>query len=86
MSDSFSVSNGVYAKQCRMQVFFWLPGNPPPPLGQDLFLNQGVDTILAPTFMGTALINNLIYADDLVILAPSHVGLSMLLLSVRTMV
>ena len=29
--------------------------------------------------MGTALINNLMYADDLVILAPSHVGLSMLL-------
>ena len=30
-------------------------------------------------FMGTELINNLMYADDLVILAPSHVGLSMLL-------
>ena len=29
--------------------------------------------------MGTELINNLMYADDLVILAPSHVGLSMLL-------
>ena len=29
--------------------------------------------------IGTALINNVMYADDLVILAPSHVGLSMLL-------
>ena len=29
--------------------------------------------------MGTALINNLMYADDLMILAPSYVGLSMLL-------
>ena len=29
--------------------------------------------------MGTELINNLMYADDLVILAPPHVGLSMLL-------
>ena len=29
--------------------------------------------------MGAELINNLMYADDLVILTPSHVGLSMLL-------
>ena len=42
-------------------------------------LSKKLNNVNAGCFMGTALINNLMYADDLVILAPSHVGLSLLL-------
>ena len=44
-------------------------------------LSKKLNNVNAGCFMGTELIDNLIimYADDLVILAPSHVGLSMLL-------
>ena len=42
-------------------------------------LSKKLNNVNAGCFMGTELINNLMYADDLVILAPSHVGLSMLL-------
>ena len=41
-------------------------------------LSKKLNNVNAGCFMGTELINNLMYADDLVILAPSHVGLSML--------
>ena len=42
-------------------------------------LSKKLNNVNARCFMGVALINNLMYADELVILAPSHVGLSMLL-------
>ena len=44
-------------------------------------LSKKLNNVTAGCFMGTELINNLmyrVYADDLVILAPAHVGLSML--------
>ena len=37
-------------------------------------LSKKLNNVNAGCFMGTALINNLMYADGLVILAPSHVG------------
>ena len=40
-------------------------------------LSKKLNNVNPGRFMGTQLINNLMYADDLVILAPSHVGLSM---------
>ena len=42
-------------------------------------LSKKLNNVNAGCFMGTALINNLMYADDILILAPSHVGLSVLL-------
>ena len=42
-------------------------------------LIKKLNNVNAGCFICTELINNLMYADDLVILAPSHVGLSMLL-------
>ena len=42
-------------------------------------LSKKLNNVNAGCFMGTELINDLMYADDLVILAPSYVGLSMLL-------
>ena len=41
--------------------------------------SKKLNNVNAGCFIGTKLINNLMYADDFVILAPSHVGLSMLL-------
>ena len=42
-------------------------------------LSKTLNNVNAGCFMGTEFINNLMYSDDLVILAPSHVGVSMLL-------
>ena len=44
-----------------------------------VYAKEELNNVNAGCFMGTTLINNLMYADDLVILATSHVGLSMLL-------
>ena len=38
-------------------------------------LSKKLNNVNTGCFMGTALINNLMYADDLVILAPSKCGL-----------
>ena len=70
MSDSFSVSNGVRQGGILSSYLFCVYMD---------YLSKKLNNVNAGCFMGTALINNLMYADDLVILAPSHVGLSMLL-------
>ena len=70
MSDSFSVSNGVRQGGILSPYLFCVYMDD---------LSKKLNNVNAGCFMGTALINNLMYADDLVILAPSHVGLSMLL-------
>ena len=70
MSDSFSVSNCVRQGGIIPPYLFCVYMDN---------LSKKLNNVNAGRFMGTELINNLMYADDLVILAPSHVGLSMLL-------
>ena len=70
MSDSFSVTNGVRQGGILSPCLFCVYMDD---------LSKKLNNVNAGCFMGTELINNLMYADDLVILAPSHVGLSMLL-------
>ena len=69
MCDSFSVTNGVRQGGILSPYLFCVYMDD---------LSKKLNNVNAGCFMGTALINNLMYADDLVILAPSHVGLSML--------
>ena len=72
MSDSFSVSNGVRQGGILSPYMFCVYMDD---------LSKKLNNVNAGCFMGrpTALMNNIMYADDLVILAPSHVGLCMLL-------
>ena len=64
MSDSFSVINGVCQGGIISPYLFCVYMDD---------LSKKLNNVNAGCFMGTALINNLMYADDLVILAPSHV-------------
>ena len=70
MSDSFSVTNGIRHGGILSPYLFCVYMDD---------LSKKLSNVNAGCFMGTELINNLMYADDLVILAPSHVGLSMFL-------
>ena len=77
MSDSFSVSNGVRQGGILSPYLFCVYMDD---------LSKKLNNVNAGCFMGTALFNKLMYADDLVILAPSHVAYLCCCLSVRTMV
>ena len=70
MSDSFSVSNGIRQGGILSPYLSCVYMDD---------LSKKLNNVNAGCFTGTALINNLMYADDLVILAALHVGLSMLL-------
>ena len=70
MSDSFSITNWVRQGGIISPYLFCVYMDA---------LSKKLNIVNAGCFIGTELINNLMYADDLVILAPSHVGLSMLL-------
>ena len=69
MSVGFSVSNGVRQGGILSPYLFCVYMDD---------LSQKLYNVNAGCYMGTELVNNLMYADDMVILAPSHVGLSML--------
>ena len=70
MSDSFSVTNGVCQGGILSLYLFcvYMDG-----------LNNNLNNVNAGCIIGAALINHLMYADDLVLLAPLFMGLSMLL-------
>ena len=70
ISDSFSVTNGVRQGGIFFPYLFCVYTDD---------LSKKLNNVNAGCFMGRELINNLMYADDLVILSPSHVCLSILL-------
>ena len=70
MSDSFSVTNGVRQGGILFSYLVCVYMDD---------LSKRLNNVNAGCIIGVALINHLMYADDLVLLAPSSMGLSMLL-------
>ena len=70
MSDCFSVTNGVHQGGILSPYLFWVYMDD---------LSKKLNNVNAECIIGAALIDHLMYADDLVLLAPSSMGLSMLL-------
>ena len=71
MSDSFSVTNGVRQGGIISLYLFCVYMDD---------LSKKLNNVNAGCIIGAALINLLMYADDLVLLTPSSMGLSMLLM------
>ena len=70
MSDSFSVTNGVRQGGILSPYLFCVYMDD---------LSKQLNNVNAGCIIDATLINHLMYADDLVLLAPSSMGLSMLL-------
>ena len=70
MSSGFKVSNGVRQGGILSPYLFCVDADE---------LSRMLNNVNASCFVGASLINHLMYADDLVLLAPSAAGLSLLL-------
>ena len=70
MSDCFSVTNGVHQGGILSPYLFCVYMDD---------LSKKLNNVNAGCIIGAALIDHLMYVDDLVLLAPSSMGLSMLL-------
>ena len=70
MSNNFSVTNGVRQGGILSPYLFCVYMDD---------LSNKLNNVNAGCIIGSSLINHLVYADDLVLMAPSSMGLSMLL-------